>query len=415
MPFLTDTGVIKLKKLESDIKAIQEKKYEDKQHSSEYSKSMALNALQIIDYILKNNNNSVRSIDEVKKLVSHIENHISIIDNKKFTAVPAVFNEESKALATAFCKFLKELNLSLDAKPEINFVLQMKQLFSKAPASAILDQHIREVESAIRLYNLIATAKQDSQDVNTVLERIADLKAKKEADTISEYEKIVMVLLQDIMKLRSVSLQPGGIEAYVNQTMPYEVDLSDLVAVSLVSKLFIALLELEESFNKRLPQGSPNVSFALDYILTVYTKDRVEHHKQNVLKQLNNAELEIKSYLPGAHLRVFQSIPPEKKKLMQGILTQIQIAKENTFDDGVSRSAFTLYKDLARASAENLAFSQRKGISPGECGRILSKYQPIMLELAMERHVGSDEQYFRIFMQDKERMRRLAAPSFALK
>lgn len=407
MPFLTQSGLKKLELLKQEIQSIAEKKHEEPFCTSDYSQKMAEEALFIINYIQENNDKSLAK-DEIKKIAATLEGHISIIDNKKFTGVPVIFNTESFLLAKAFRDFLNSIDPKNDINSIVNLALQMKT--SKLSKSDIFRQHLCEIDIHIQIYDLLIKANHTHVTFNKMKAKFArhtnnykSVKNIDDIDTLKEkYKEFVDSTLLEIKSIPSYILQNESVYAYYNQIKPYHIGTNNLDILNVTSFLYKQLINIENVFNKLLPSENP-VSFVIDALREIFTKEQVENYKENFFKQLQTLEEDLTVYLTGKHLSFFQKIHPDKIKLMSNVLTQVKTAKESKHIDSSTCSAFGLYKTLMIASIENLKFSKKNKISPGNTGNILAKYQAILLNLAMDRTAGSDEEFYKLYCETVEK------------
>jgi hypothetical protein len=407
MPFLTQSGLDKIESLKKEIQSISEKKYEDPLCTSDYSQRMVTETLDILNYIQKNNETSLGK-DEIKKIATSLEQSISFIDNKKLTGVPAIFNTESFLLAKAFRDFLKDLNSGKDIHSIVSIALQMKM--SKASKSDIFQQHICEIDINIQLYDLLAKANTTHKIFNKMKARLAarinyykSTEIHDDIDTLKvKYKEFINSTLHEMKSIPSHILENTSVYQYYNQALPYDIDTNNLNIIGITSFLYKQLINLENTFNKLLPPENP-VSFVIDTMREVFTKEQVEEYRANVFKQLQALEKDLNAYLTGKHLGFFQKIHPEKIKLINSVQTQIKIASESKAIDSSVCNAFDIYKILVIASIENLKFSKQNKISPGRSGNILAKYQSKLLSLTMDRPVGSDEEHYTFYCKTAEK------------
>jgi hypothetical protein len=406
MSFLTSTGLTKLKFLKNEIESISEKKYEDPLCTSDYSKEMVSEALSILNYIQENNDKSLGK-DEIKKIVTHLKPSISIIDNKKLTGIPVIFNTESFLLAKAFCDFLNSLDLSNDINPIISIALQMKT--SKSSKSEIFRQHLDEMNINIQLYDLLEKASSTHKTVNRIKAKIATrINYYKSAeildiDTLKEkYKTFIDSILLEIKLIPSFILNNESVYQYYNQHEPYNIDTNKLDIIGVISSLYKQLINLENVFNERFIPENP-VSFVIDTTREIFTKEQVEDYKADIVKKIKSLDEDLNIYLTGKHLKFFQTIHKDKIKLVNNVLTQTKIAKERKNLDSSACNPFDFYKILVRASIKNLEFSKHEKISPGKTGNILSRHQSILLKLAIDRPAGCDEENYKLFCNPREK------------
>jgi hypothetical protein len=407
MPFLTSSGLKKLEFLKIKVKSIYETEYKDPFCTSDYSKEMAEKALFVLNYIQKNNEQSLGK-NEIKKIVTDLNKPISIIDNEKLTGVPVIFNAESLLLAQAFRDFLENLDLGEDITSIARIAIKIKT--SKSSESDIFRQHLDEININIQLYNLLDQAAQANKMVNKLKAKIATsinyyqkTKISDDIDTVKEkYIKTINNILCEMKLIPTFILKDECVYQYYNQEKPYNIDINKLNTTEVTSYLYKQLINLENIFNARFITEKP-VSLIMDTVQEIFKKEKIADYKENIIEKLQTLEIDFKSYLTGNHLTIFQSIHPEKRKLVNNLLKQTKIAKESKNSDSSVCNAFDIYKMLLRASIQNLEFSKRNKISPGKTGNILVSYQSIFLNLAINQSEKITEEHTKLYDETTEK------------
>jgi hypothetical protein len=430
MPFLTLKGLAELQKFKTIVNTIAENKYEDKHASSPYSKQMAKNALEIIGLLEKNNDKSILSISDLSNLVKTIQPLVSYIDNKTFTAVPAIFNAESLLLAIAFKDFLKKIKKDFNENVEsgIKVALKLKSAISGGEPEALLDQHIREIEANIIIYSELALAKEKSGQGSKMEEKIADdvfgdpkkpkpetffAKLKnaeyKEEEFQQEYKKEIEHWLSEMLAVPYTTI--CYISNYVNCEAPYHMDPNDLKSSGTKTpgkNILYTLQYLEDKMNNELSKKEwKSVSLVSDFKTQFFSKEKVEAHKSEILQLYKQIEDKIRYSLTGRKIAGMFSykVDPKKQELLNAVLNEIKKSKESKEVDrngqileskrldGMSRSLIFVYVQMLDAGSQNRGLtSSGKKLNPGETGRILQTYAPQVLAL-INRGWGNDEEF----------------------
>jgi len=409
VPFFTAVGLKKLDDFRQKIQNIyDEKKYENKNDSSSYSKEMAKNALEIIDFLKKHNDDSITSLSKLKNLVQGIASRIGQIDNMSYTGVPVIFNTESLLLARAYQDFLKMLDFNKDVGSSFRLALSFKQMVSTETSQDLLTHYGREIESRIMLYEVCVNSNKCYTQQRPILNAIIkdmDYRDKPfiqdEAIFRKDYEAKVISFFQQMRAILYINTALFQSE-YINQSVPYEIKGENIYTMmSFAGKqLYLQLALCEEETNKILPKEWKPLTAVYDYARQLFTEDKVSQRKLTIKTLYDQMETDIQAILSPKRFR-FSSMDPYKKQLLGEILSEIKIKKENKQIDGLSIQLIEVYTLIRAKGNEHLIFCYDKHKSPGKTGSFLRTYELILLSLAIRREWGDDETVYEK-LQEKE-------------
>lgn len=414
MPLFTDAGIQKLNKFQRDIEVILDTTWPEAKDqnspSSDYSKQIARNAIEIISALKANNNATISDFKSLKKLMGNLEALIGHIDDQNFTGIPAVFNQESAKLAEAFITFLKSLNYKEDLGAGISALIGLKGLGSTTKPDQALQQHIVEVEAKLRFYQKMASAeslnKQSAELIEsiynclgdadkktgTLLFRLKNNEFKDEATFKKEYEDNMRRFMEE-MKNFPYTVVRTDYRRYVNAAAPYLLDPADLMPNGIGYKLAEMFRSYEEQANKLLAEkkwsGVDTVQKELDAIFTV---DAVKARKKAILDLYNEFHTQKMKYQKGGHLGMFQSVDPRKVQLMEDVYTAMKTGIEKQIPDYANVSLLEVFKILNQCANQNVDISKSKAI--GECGRILRDFEFRVLDMMLDGTWGHDEKFY---------------------
>ncbi|HSW93144.1 MAG TPA: hypothetical protein VLJ15_02170 [Gammaproteobacteria bacterium] len=421
MPLFTPTGIQKLDNFQRQIEIIRdtpppEEVKGQNSPSSKYSKQMASNAIEIINALKTNNNAAISDFNSLKKLMGNLNELIGHIDNKNFTGIPAVFNEESAKLAETFIQFLESLDFKKDFGTGISALIGLKRLGSKTTPEQAVQQHIVETKAKLKFYQKIVEAgstntksgllrhsvyqaigdlkSQKQDDQPDMLSRLRSGKFKDEAAFKKEYEEKMGKLIEQI-KTYPYAIIHADYPQYVNTEIPYSFDFRDIETTPIGYDLSLMLRNYEIRFNELLKGKSwspvDTVQKELDKI---FTAGAVKQRKDDIMCLYEEFRTQQMKYQSGDHLGMFKKVDPEKARLMQDVYKTMKetVEKDMQKPDRFNLSLLDVFKKLHTCANQNVEISKDKSI--GECGRILRGFEFRVLDKMLDGTWGHDEKFY---------------------
>lgn len=394
----------KLKPFILALKAIEGNSYNEG-GASDYSRQMVKNLIDIASFLESDPNESA-----LKTKQAEIKQKFQQLDNQTGTYAPAVFNEQSVALANELKRFLSNdvteedfdpsLRVALKAVAGSNFLRFLANVVDYIDINILIYTKLVEAQELALDYNAIdIDASEGMEALNQLEKKFAILSIDNRDDIEAlrgQYASIASSLLEKASNMPYVRWSFG--KEYVNSKLPFKFDPNDLGSSGHRGRLLKTILAIESRINAKLKELSLEpvcqvYNYCIDranLVQTVNLSDQYIQYVGTIEKQLN-------IYKEGKHLPLWFKPDAGKVKIFEKLLSKIPKLSDD--NKNVGYAIMQTYSFLLAAIQEHQAYIlMYPDLSAGKLVEYLAAYTVAIQEMLEQINEASDESFIK-FLQ----------------
>jgi len=352
-------------------------------HTSPYSQAMVQEVIEIGEFLLTNPD---RKTLQAKQ--ADIKEKFAHLDAQTGTYAPAVFNDQSQALAIEVERLLEDikeediqsgLRVILKAAAGSDFLRFIRNVIDYIKINITIYDKLVEAQTLNDKYRAITKDATDGIEAFYTLEQRAKKISETEIESLQEdYAAIVPKLLQKVSQEPYLRWAIGS--KYKNSESPFAYDPQDLGSAGHRARFLKDMLGIEKRMNASLKclQVAP-MTQVYDCCVSQTQATEAVNLDDQYAEFITEMQQQLQSYKAGDHLRLWFKPDAEKVKFFEALFTSISTQDA---DDAVGYRVMKAYAFLLDTVQKHQAYIlARPDLSAGKLTELLNKNMQAALDI----------------------------------